>query len=672
MKSSRKATFAVIGSIWLMAAAVLVSPAPALSAKSDGDRPTKALLVLIPADRENPDEYDERITARFGSIPGVAVGLVSATQGSYSRDQALLDLSQGTRVSRSTYDPTEVPPVGLVGAGEGATVEGWKAILRRAATAPQTIEPGLLAGSIPGGAALVVPYGERADAAFPATDRTGKVSSYRQVPGSSIAEEAERALAGNDFVVVVTSPGGVGLGQFTALATRRHSEVLLIGIQAPPDGAILPLLGIGVAGLPMDGSELTSKTTTLPGMVAGIDVAPTVLEHLDLPVPSEMTGVGITAKGEGDAESLTSLRERLNEVGPRRSPALVSVAVAWMVLFLAAGALFGSQRSRLPVRRIGGLAVLWLPFVILIPAAIGNPSRELELPLIGLSCLLLGFLSDRLLPWPRATVLPAVFGIGAITIDLAMGSELITRSVLGPNPGYGSRFYGVGNELKSGLTVLMLAGLAGLIGSRPKSGKLALVVLGAGLVLGVILGSGRLGAGVGAAIIVATASAVAAVMMLPGRITGRRIALLIASPVIGLALLAGLDLLTSGGEGHYIRNVIQDGSLSSFGDTVERRTTLAWQQLWRDNMPLVTLLAALTALWGIRNRAMYWPFYGPIWPAVLIGGLAGGVVGSLTEDSGPLLLVGAVLTLVGVSSYLLGRPAETTPEEDPEADSVTG
>jgi hypothetical protein len=296
----------------------------------------------------------------------------------------------------------------------------------------------------------------------------------------------------------------------------------------------------------------------------------------------------------------------------------------------------------------------------------------LELPLIGLSCLLLGFLSDRLLPWPRATVLPAVFGIGAITIDLAMGSELITRSVLGPNPGYGSRFYGVGNELKSGLTVLMLAGLAGLIGSRPKSGKLALVVLGAGLVLGVILGSGRLGAGVGAAIIVATASAVAAVMMLPGRITGRRIALLIASPVIGLALLAGLDLLTSGGEGHYIRNVIQDGSLSSFGDTVERRTTLAWQQLWRDNMPLVTLLAALTALWGIRNRAMYWPFYGPIWPAVLIGGLAGGVVGSLTEDSGPLLLVGAVLTLVGVSSYLLGRPAETTPEEDPEADSVTG
>jgi hypothetical protein len=89
-------------------------------------------------------------------------------------------------------------------------------------------------------------------------------------------------------------------------------------------------------------------------------------------------------------------------------------------------------------------------------------------------------------------------------------------------------------------------------------------------------------------------------------------------------------------------------------------------------MPLVTLLAALTALWGIRNRAMYWPFYGPIWPAVLIGGLAGGVVGSLTEDSGPLLLVGAVLTLVGVSSYLLGRPAETTPEEDPEADSVTG
>lgn len=636
------------------------------------------MIVLIPADRGKSTDYDERITARFAGIPGVAVGLISATQGSYSRDQALLDLSQGARVSRSTYDPTDVPPVALRMRGQGAAIDGWEAILRRASTAPQTIEPGLLSGSVPGGAALVMPYGQSADSAIPAANRTGKVAAVIQAPASAVAVAAERALERKRLVVVVTSPGGVGLGQFTELAAGRQDGDLLIGMQSPPDGAILPLLGVGVAGLPSRGEELTSRTTNLPGLIGGIDIAPTVLEHLGIPVPAEMTGVEITAEGEGDATGLTSFRERLNQLGPRRSPALVSVAAAWLILFFAAGALFGSQRSRLPVRRIGGLAVLWLPFVTLVTATFGNPSREFELITIGGLCLLLGFLADRLLPWPRATILPAVFGIGAITIDLALGSELITRSVLGPNPGYGSRFYGVGNELKSGLTILMLAGLAGAIGSRPKSRKLALVVLGAGLALGVVLGSGRLGAGVGAVIIVATASAVAATMMLPGRMSGRRLALLVVSPVIGLLLLAALDLATSGGEGHYIRNVIQDGSTTSLANTVERRTTLAWQQLWRANMPLVTLIAALAALWAIRNRAMFRPFYGPIWPAAMIGGLAGGVIGSLTEDSGPLLLVGAVLALAGVSAYLLGRPQAEGPGESPDSqpgdsvESVTG
>ena len=34
------------------------------------------------------------------------------------------------------------------------------------------------------------------------------------------------------------------------------------------------------------------------------------------------------------------------------------------------------------------------------------------------------------------------------------------RSLLGPNPILGARFYGIGNELKSGLAVLVLAAVA--------------------------------------------------------------------------------------------------------------------------------------------------------------------------------------------------------------------
>jgi hypothetical protein len=184
------------------------------------------------------------------------------------------------------------------------------------------------------------------------------------------------------------------------------------------------------------------------------------------------------------------------------------------------------------------------------------------------------------------------------------------------------------------------------------------VVAVAGLLLGVVLGSGRLGAGVGAVIIVAAATAVAAVMMLPGGMTRGRVALLVASPFIGLAILAGIDLLTADGKGHLSRNVLGADSWEVMADTVRRRTTLAWQQLVRDAMPVVTALALLAALWGVRNRTSLMPFPGPIWPAALVGGLAGGLIGSVAEDSGPLLLVGAVITLAGVWGYLAGRPGE--------------
>jgi hypothetical protein len=258
-----------------------------------------------------------------------------------------------------------------------------------------------------------------------------------------------------------------------------------------------------------------------------------------------------------------------------------------------------------------------------------------------------------------------VVGLSAITVDLALGSHLITRSILGPNPGYGSRFYGVGNELKSGLMVLLLAGLAAALTGRPKSRRAALTVLGSGLVLGVILGSGRLGAGVGAAIIVASASAVAAMMMLPGPMTVKRVAILVASPVVGLGLLAALDALTAGGQGHLSNSVLALDSFSGFWETVERRSTLAWQQLVGGSMPVITSICVLAAAFAIRNRHIFKPFAGPIWPAALVGGLAGGVIGSFTEDSGPLLIVVATITLAGVCSYLLGRPDAHGTGQDP-------
>ena len=67
----------------------------------------------------------------------------------------------------------------------------------------------------------------------------------------------------------------------------------------------------------------------------------------------------------------------LDELGPRRTTAIAFVFVAWLLVYLAAGAFAGRERIAAPVRRIGGLSILWIPTVILVPAAIGSAAGAL-------------------------------------------------------------------------------------------------------------------------------------------------------------------------------------------------------------------------------------------------------------------------------------------------------
>ena len=75
---------------------------------------------------------------------------------------------------------------------------------------------------------------------------------------------------------------------------------------------------------------------------------------------------------------------------------------------------------------------------------------------------------------------------------------------------------------------------------------------------------------------------------------------------------------------------------------------------------LTTFLgAALGIAFAVRNRAL---LYAPVrarsraWVAALAGGLGCGVMGAVTNDSGPLLLTNAVISLAAVTAYVQGCP----------------
>jgi hypothetical protein len=621
--------------------------------------PTDVTAPVLPIDRTSSSDAFE---AALASVPGLSVGIMSAAQGAYSTPQFLLDLTQGARIASSAYTRPLPPALSPIPAGPGALVAGWPAARRRAEDAPQLLRPGLLASRIPGGAAYAGIAGRDDVDAVAAAGLHGRVSELSLGTAPTLLVRAAALSRGRRLVVVDLPGGPAGYSDLRALSAARQPQQLVIVVQRVPSSSGHELLWVAAAGLAGGGGrELSSQTTNQRGLIASVDLAPTILDHLGLrPIPADMRGDPIHTDGSLHSASLRGLYGRLRVVGPRRLKALAFLLLAWALLLLTSAP---SARARGWAMRTGALGVLWAPVVVLLPAAL-EPGAAVEYATIALGCMLLGALSDALLRWPRAPLAPAIAAILLIGVDALAHTQLLMRSLLGPNPILGARFYGIGNELKSGLAVLVLAAVAAALyptGARDdmrEQRRAVITMLAAGVLLAVIEGSARIGAGVGGVVLVSAAFAVATVMLLPGPLTRRRVLIVLITPVVGLIALAALDLATAHGSGHYTGSILHARSAGDLRDVIVRRYKSAWSELHNHAMPVATAVALVYAALGLRwrERLLAPVAQDPVWLAAFAGGLTAGVVGALVEDSGPVLLVVAVFALGCVSSYLWGRP----------------
>ncbi len=630
-------------------------------------RESRAVLAFLPeGGDDNPGTVLERLDAR----PQLALGLVSATQGHYTPQQALLDITQGSRTSISVYRPRTTPRVELVQAGNGGGfIFGWSRVDARAETALAEIDPGMLASRIPGGAGYAGVRTRRNLEAVAAADRNGDVASVSLGRADDLAERARGLLVRHRLVVVGLSRAARGDAVLDRLLRDRRPDDLLIVVQTPrhattpqllPAGAVLPRAGSGV---------LTSPTTRLHGVVAAIDIPVTILDGLGLGVPDSVKGQAIEVEGPRDAANLETVEARLRVVNGRRFPMIFALLFTWAALTLALG-LVADRRGIRAGMRTGGLAMLWVPSMLLVSGWLA-PTRLAEIAIVTGGSFALAALTDRLVRWPRGPLVPAVVALVAHAVDLATGSALVIRSLLGANPRSGSRFYGLGNELESTLVVLLIVALGAALmrradfesvsvafGAGPgRSRRAAAIVVGVGLVAAVFVGAGQLGADVGGVITVGGGIAAMAVLLLPGPPSRKVIAVALAAPALAVVGLALLDVAT-GGNGHFTRTILEADSTGALWDVVERRYTLAFTLLKTGAMPFVTALAVLAAAYAVRYRErIYAPLRGsPAWCAALGGGLAASLVGATFNDSGPILLVIGVFVLACVTAYVRGDP----------------
>jgi len=556
-------------------------------------------------------------------------GLMSAGLGSVPAAQTYLDITQGNRVFDALYD-SELPRF------DGNCPSWFSAVEERADSAPADIVPGLLTSTLAVAGVDVRARGEASCTFSPpgAEARAGGVST-KKLSGTPRPHGPQPPF----------EVRGTSLQVLPSVVRTLRGDDLLIAIERPPPGKNREL-AIGIAGKGYNGN-LTSESTRLDGYVLSTDLAPTILDWFGIEPPSQMSGQPIRSEGKVDAVAVAALGDRMAVISERRGPVIGFSLLLWIVVLALGIAVTRGAAARLGVRVVG-LAVVYLPLVLLAAAA-AEPGQTGEVLLAMLGAPLLAGATLALFEGYRALAVASGLTVLAYAIDVIAGSPLTTLSLLGPNPGLGVRFYGIGNELEALLAVLIVAGTgAGLTGfaprTSPRRGAVAFLAIGIGAAF--VFAAGRFGADVGAAIVFPVGAAVAAAVIAARR---RRSALfVIALPFAVLALLALGDLL-SGANAHLTRSVLDAGGLGDLGDVVQRRLQLSAHSFTRPIvfvfLPLVAVLAALAV--ARRDRLQAWLAGHAAMRAGLIGAAVATVVGALANDSGALVLeIGAAYLLV--------------------------
>jgi hypothetical protein len=583
-------------------------------------------------------------------------GVMSPSIGGYTRVQMLLDMSAGTRIANRAYD-RELGRLELDYDGRGGRMAGWAYDAERARAAPGEVVPGLFAQTLRDGGNRVAYAGvsgyQQAEGIV-AADRRGDIERVSIGTAGTFAARTAELLDEFDVVVARFPEDEAGLEALDRLLAQRGPDDLVYALRAPPDSGT-NFQPMGVIGPGFRDDVVYSETTRRVGVVAATDMAPTVLRHFGIDEPDEMEGRPVEARDGPDAEQLRERVARLDVVRDRRGPALR----AWAAAFVALLALAWIVRRRAGLHwalRVGFLAALWLPGLALLTSALA-PSRAVEVAILAAGSLGLGALVDRFVRWPLSPAVPAAIVFGAHAFDMARNSLWIGASVAGSNPKGGARFYGIGNELEILLSMEVLFGLAAVLTLFPR--RLAPPVFAVGCLAGAaIMGSGRLGADVGAVITLGAGAVGAVLASLDPRPRLRTIVLaFVLVPVAGILALVGLDLVT-GGDAHLIRTVVQGDGPGSFVDVVERRTVISWRGLRDQTVLLICVLALAGFAWALwRRERIYAPLRDhPIFMAGIWGGFAATILGALGNDSGPVIFAGGFLTLLLATGYVRGRP----------------
>lgn len=220
-----------------------------------------------------------------------------------------------------------------------------------------------------------------------------------------------------------------------------------------------------------------SPTTRRPGVVANIDIAPTILSYYKVAVPAIMLGQEIKSqRAQETLNFLLQTNKQLVSTYTQRAYLIKPYVALQIFISLNFLLLVFFRKKWLKYIRPFICAGMAIPFVFLILAKVaGNGLWSKYLWLIMLTVLVV-LVGEKLKNTLSSIIFITLITAGGILLDLVWGAPLMQVSVLGYDPIGGSRYYGLGNEYMGVLIGSLIIGLMTTLDKTKKKQKFSYAI----------------------------------------------------------------------------------------------------------------------------------------------------------------------------------------------------
>ncbi|MFC0040647.1 hypothetical protein [Actinomadura rayongensis] len=701
----------------LVAVAALLAGTGLLAAPAEAAPPSRTVVIGVPGMMWSDVTATRTPTLwKLAGQGGAAALSVRTTRPGTCPTDGWLTVSAG---QRSRLEPGDclLPATPAATPSGGATAADWPAIRADNAATTYHSRVGLLGDAVHRAGDCTFAVG--AGAVYGLADGTGRVDHYVSAPDRARPEDWTRcrlsAVEIDDLFRAYQAAGVDAKGEQEAVAEAVRARAVSTADQrvaavlaALPPGTNVLVAGLSDIGVPphlriaigattpggptaFPRGLLTSSATHRPGLVTLTDVTATALKLLGLPQSDEAVGSAWRSQTSDEAtaskiDGLGNQDVAAQAIRSVQGSFISTVVVAQIVLLGGAWLLLrrrpGTARRRrvLGAARVVALLGGALPVSAFLAGIVpwwrsSHPAAVLVTTVLVLGALLTGAALGG--PWRRSKLVPsliiAAVTAGVLALDVMTGSHLQMNTFLGYTALVAGRFYGFGNQafaLFAAAAVLTAAWLAEyrVRAGQPWTAALVIGAVGVGAVA--VDGLPVWGSDFGGVLAMVPVFAMLALLA-----AGRRLRWWWLAG-FGAAAVA-LVLLISWWNAHsanptHLGKFWNDLVAGNGGEVVQRKFEAMTRSLgfW----PLTALLAVVLvflyfaladpARWRARPLLVAYRDTTTMGPA-LIAVLSVGIIGTLVNDSGVIILTVTLLLTVPLTIAAAIRSLETGARTEP-------